>query len=203
MNNESTVFIADDDAAALRSLKWLLESVGLRVAASQNPQQLLESYDAEAPGCVVLDVRMPGMSGLELQEQLVTRGCRHPVVFVTGHGDVPSCSRAFKAGAYEFLEKPVNEQRLLEVVQAAVDADRKRRSCAVEVTDMHERRHQLTPREDEVLQLLLDGKSIKQIAHDLDVTFPTAARHRARVLDKMGVENEAILVRHMLASDAP
>ena len=129
MTEAPTIFIADDDQAALKSLQWLLESVGLRVVASSDAQTLLATYDPSVPGCIVLDVRMPGMSGLDLQEKLAAPHCQHPIIFVTGFGDVSSCSRAYKSGAFEFLEKPVNEQRLLEVVQAAVDADAQQRAC--------------------------------------------------------------------------
>ena len=200
MNDRPTVYVADDDPAALKSLEWLLESVGLDVNANASPQALFDQYDPHIPGCIVLDIRMPEMSGLEVQERLNALGCRHPVIFVTAHGDVPACSRAFKAGAFEFLEKPVNHHSLLDVVQRAIDVDAQRRSSAASMTAVERRRRLLTTREAEVLELMLDGKSIKQIASDLAVTFQTAARHRASVLHKMDAENDAVLVRKMLVS---
>ncbi len=198
--NQPTVFVVDDDAAALKSLRWLLESVDLRVVGYRSAQELLAEYDPGVPGCLVLDVRMPGMSGLELQDELVERDCRHPIIFVTGHGDVPTCSKAYRNGAFDFIEKPVNDQAIVDLVNQAVCADAARRSEHANRPDLTAQRSLLTPREQEVMDLLVDGKSVKQIAVELGVGFPTAARHRSRVLEKMQVGNDVELVRLVLAA---
>lgn len=195
-----TVFVVDDDAAALKSLRWLLESVHLHVEAFGSAQELLADYDPDAPGCLILDIRMPEMGGLELQEELLRRGCRHPIIFVTGHGDVPTCSTAYRRGAFDFVEKPVNDQAMVDLVNRAVAADAARRSQQAHHHDISAQRALLTPREQEVMDLLVAGKSVKQIAIELGVGFPTAARHRSRVLEKMGVENDVELVRLVLTA---
>ena len=120
---EPTVFLVDDDAAILDSFRWLLESDDLQVEAYCSAQELLAAYDPNAPGCLVLDIRMPGMSGLELQEELLQRGCQQPMIFVTGHGDVATCSMAYRRGAFDFVEKPVNDQAMVDLVNQAVSAD--------------------------------------------------------------------------------
>ena len=198
-SEQPTVFLVDDDAAALKSLRWLLESVDLRVESHRSARDLLEVYDPGVPGCLVVDVRMPGMSGLELQDELLGRGCTHPMIFVTGHGDVPSCSRAYRNGAFDFIEKPVNDQALVDLVHRAVSADAERRKQHANRPDVETLVATLTPREHQVMELLVKGKSVKQIAVELSVGFPTAARHRSRVLEKMGVGNDVELVRLLLA----
>jgi two-component system, LuxR family, response regulator FixJ len=198
--NQPTVFVVDDDAAALKSLRWLLESVNLRVEAYRSAQELLAAYDRAIPGCLVLDIRMPGMGGLELQEELIKRGCRHPIIFVTGHGDVPTCSRAYRRGAFDFIEKPVNDQTIVDLVNQAVCADAARRNKPGARSEISAQRARLTPREQEVMALLVEGRSVKQIAVELGVGFPTAARHRSRVLEKMEVNNDVALVRLVLAA---
>jgi two-component system, LuxR family, response regulator FixJ len=197
---QSTVFVVDDDAAALKSLRWLLESVDLRVAAYRSAQEFLAEYDPDVPGCLVLDIRMPGMSGLELQEELQGRRCGHPIIFVTGHGDVPTCSKAYRCGAFDFIEKPVNDQAIVDLVNRAVCADAARRRQQARRPNLAAHRGRLTPREQEVMDLLVAGKSVKQIAVELGVGFPTAARHRSRVLEKMQVGNDVELVRLVLAA---
>ena len=199
-NGQPTVFLVDDDADVLTSLSWLLESVDRRVAAYQSPQEFLNSYDPNVPGCLVLDIHMPGMSGLELQIELAGRGCRHPIIFVTGHGDIATCSKAFRGGAFDFIEKPVNDQALVELVNQAVSADAARRIERGNRPDFSAQQSRLTPREQEVMDLLVEGKSVKQIAVELGVGFPTAARHRSRVLEKMGVVNDVELVRMVLSA---
>jgi two-component system response regulator DctR len=198
--NQSTVFVVDDDAAALKSLRWLLESVDLRVEAYRSARELLAEYDPDVPGCLVLDIRMPGMSGLELQAELLKRGCRHPIIFVTGHGDVPTCSTAYRRGAFDFVEKPVNDQAIVDLVNQAVSADAARRRQHAGRPDLSAQRARLTPREQEVMDLLVEGRSVKQIAVELGVGFPTAARHRSRVLEKMNVGNDVELVRLVLSA---
>lgn len=199
-DDQPTVFLVDDDAAALKSLCWLLESANLRVEPYQSPQKLLAEYDPRRPGCLVLDVRMPSMDGLELQEELARIGCVHPIIFVTGHGDVPTCSRAYRGGAFDFIEKPVNDQAMVDLVHRAIATDRAHRAQQAGKPDISARRAQLTPRELEVMDLLVEGKSVKQIACELGVGFPTAARHRSRVLEKMEVDNDVELVRLVLSA---
>jgi FixJ family two-component response regulator len=194
-----TVFLVDDDAEMLKSLRWLLESVKLRVAAYQSGHELLADYDPEVPGCLVLDVCMPVISGLELQAELLKRNCQHPIVFITGHGDVPTCSEAYRRGAFDFIEKPVNDQVLIELVNRAIESDVARRSRQACRPVIASQRALLTPREQEVMDLLVEGKSVKQIAVELGVGFPTAARHRSRVLEKMNAENDVELVRMVLS----
>ena len=199
-DHRPTVFLVDDDAAVLKSVRWLLESVHLHVETFASAQQLLSAYDPEVPGCLVLDMRMPGMSGLELQEELLNRGCQHPMIFVTAHGDVPTCSRAYRGGAFDFLEKPVNDQALVDLVNRAVTEDARRRAQRASRTNITAQRAQLTPRELEVMDLIVAGRSVKQIAAELGVGFPTAARHRSHVLEKMQVANDVELVRLVLAA---
>jgi FixJ family two-component response regulator len=200
LDDRPTVLLVDDDAAVLKSVRWLLESVHLRVETFRSAQELLEVYDPEVPGCLVLDMRMPGMSGLELQEELLRHGCEHPVIFVTGHGDVPTCSRAYQRGAYHFLEKPVNDQTLVDLVNRAVAEDARRRAQRASRNGVSAQYAQLTPREREVMDLIVAGRSVKQIAAELGVGFPTAARHRSHVLEKMRVANDVELVRLVLAA---
>jgi FixJ family two-component response regulator len=194
------VFLVDDDVAALKSLRWLLESAQLSVEAYSSPQELLAAYDPLVPGCLVIDFRMPGMNGLELQQVLLERGCQHPIIFVTGYGDVPTCSRAYRQGAFDFIEKPVNDDAILDLVNRAIGVDAQRRiecSARLDIAGLLER---LTLREREVLDLLVDGRTVKQIAAELGVGFPTAARHRSRVLEKMHVTNDVELVRLLLSA---
>jgi FixJ family two-component response regulator len=197
--NPPTVFIVDDDPDMVASLGWLLDSDGLRVETFASAQELLDELHPDAPGCVLVDLRMPGVGGLELQDELTRRSCRHPVVFVTGHGDVPSCSRAYRNGAFDFLEKPVDEPLLLDVVHRALSVDSDRRAQQSIRPDLATLVTLLTPREQQVMDLLVEGKSVKQIAVELGVGFPTAARHRSRVLEKMQVHNDVELVRLVLA----
>lgn len=197
-DDRPTVLLVDDDAAVLKSVRWLLESVHLRVETFRSAHELLEEYDPDVPGCLVLDMRMPGMSGLELQEELLDRDCQHPVIFVTGHGDVPTCSRAYRRGAYDFLEKPVNDQALVDLVNRAVAEDARRRAERANRCDLTAQRAHLTPREREVMDLIIAGRSVKQIAAELGIGFPTAARHRSHVLEKMQVANDVELVRLVL-----
>lgn len=189
----------DDDRAVLGSLRWLFESNGLTVETFSSAEELLDQYDPDIPGCLVLDVRLPAMGGIELQEELTRRGGQHPVVFLTGHGDVATCAEAFRNGAFDFLEKPVDEAALLDAVDRAMVADSKRRQASCRRPDLAALVELLTPREQQVMDLLIEGKSVKQIAVELQVGFPTAARHRSRVLEKLQVHNDVELVRLVLA----
>ena len=195
MNLKPVVFLVDDDSEALNSLRYLLESDGLEVECFQFAQQFLEAYDPQRPACLVLDVRMPEMDGLALQERLGRLGEHLPIIFVTGHGDVPTAVQAMKGGAVDFLEKPVDDDVLLERVRQALAEDLQRLRREIEQRDIQLRIDALSPRESEVMQLLYDGKANKQVAAQLGISIQTAAKHRTRALSKMGVKNETELVR--------
>lgn len=195
---EPTVFIVDDDEAVRNSLKLLMRSVGLPAVAYASAQDFLAAYDRQQPGCVVLDVRMPGMSGLELQQVLNLRGATVPVIFVTGHGDIPMAVEAMQHGAFDFLQKPFRDQDLLDRIQRALERDRATRQQLKEMSHLRERLASLTPREREVLKLVTAGKPNKVIAADLGVSQRTVEIHRARVMEKMGATSLAQLVRMVL-----
>lgn len=202
--SEPTVFVVDDDAALCESLQWLLEAAGLRVQTFLSAEAFLAAGCASQPGCLVLDVRMPGMSGLDLHTKLIAENCPLPVIFMTGHGDVPTAIRAVRAGACEFLQKPVDDQVLVSAIRAALERDRRsrqRQSARREVLDGLRR---LTPREREVLRHVLKGDASKQIAAVLEIAEKTVEAHRKHIMDKLGVRNVADLVRVvMLAHEAP
>ena len=200
MTAEPTVFVVDDDPSFRRGLRRLIESVGLAVQTYANPQAFLDDYDPAGSGCLILDVRMPGESGLEVQERLLKDRIQLPVIFLTAYGDVPMTARAMKAGAVDFLEKPFNEQELLEAIQRAVDRDAHQRREHLHQEKVRERVARLTPREREVLQLVVAGKLNKQIAADLGTSEKTIKVHRARVMAKMQAESLAELV--VLAQNA-
>ncbi|MDP6556518.1 MAG: response regulator [Pirellulaceae bacterium] len=203
MHREPTVVLVDDDQSVRDALKWLIESVELRVDTYSSAADFLQSFDPRTPGCLVLDVRMPGMSGLELQENLAAHKCGLPVIIITGHADVAMCVRAFEGGAFAFLEKPVIQQDLLEQIQKAVEKDRKSRQESIPATDIDDRVSRLTPREREVMDLLVVGQSMKQIANRLQVSLPTCSKHRANVLDKLDVDNDVQLVRRVHSWKTP
>ena len=198
MRAETTVFVVDDDPGALRSMRWLLESAGLEVETHRNANEFLDQYDDERPGCLVLDVCMPGMDGLTLQETLLTRGVYLPIIYVTGFGDVPTSVRAMKLGAVDFLEKPVNDEELVSLVRRAIEQDVQRHALENGQREIRSRIKRLTPREREVMSGLLEGKPSKGIAAELCIGTKTALRHRARVLQKLGVQSEAELVRRFV-----
>ncbi len=194
MSDEPTVFVVDDDPGALRSLCWLLRQADVRVRSFSSGGEFLDAYRPEQAGCLVLDVRMPGMDGLKVQQALWERGAGLPVIFITAHGDVPTCARAFRGGAFDFLEKPVDDDMLLDHIYKAVarDAEQRRQGSAREFAA---RMSQLTLREKDVLDGLISGKSLKEIAIASNVTVQTIWRHRVSILEKMGVENSVELVR--------
>ncbi len=203
MQREPTVVLVDDDRSVRDALKWLIESVDFRVDAYASATEFLESFDPSVPGCLVLDVRMPGMSGLELQENLAAHQCGLPVIIITGHADVAMCIRAFAGGAFAFLEKPVNQQDLLEQVQKAVEQDQKNRQEPMPADAIDDRVSRLTPREREVMDMLVAGHSMKQIATKLQISLPTCSKHRSSVLEKLDVENDVQLVRRVHAWKTP
>jgi two-component system, LuxR family, response regulator FixJ len=195
---EPTVFVVDDDPGALTSMCWLIESAKFRVEGYQSPASFLAAFDPSRPGCLVLDIRMPQINGLEVQDRLNALSSRLPVIVLTGHGDVASCARAFKAGAFDFLEKPADGQRLVERIREALAKDSAQRSGGSINPEIARRLERLTAREREALDLLVRGFSVKRLASELTIDHRTAAKHRARVHEKMGVNNDAELVRMML-----
>ncbi len=195
MQTESTVFVVDDDPSVLRSLERLLRSVGYQVEAHASPRAFLERAPAEGPGCVVVDLRMPELGGLDLQEALAQRGFRLPLIFLTGHGDVPSSVRAMKGGAIDFLLKPCDDTDLLAAVERALAREAATRAERAEVEASRALFEALTPREREVCLLVARGLLNKQIAAELGTAEKTVKVHRGRVMEKLGVETVADLVR--------
>jgi two-component system, LuxR family, response regulator FixJ len=189
------VFIVDDDEAVRGSLRLLLKSVGLVPTALGSAREFLGKYDPAQPGCLVLDVRMPEMSGLELQEQLNLQGAVIPVIFITGHGDVPMAVEAMQAGAFDFLQKPFRDQDLIDRIQKALEKDRNNRLALGERSLIRERLESLTPRERQVLTLMSSGKPNKVMAAELGVSQRTVEIHRSRVMEKMAAASLAQLVR--------
>ncbi len=199
MNTQQpTVFVVDDDDAVRKSLRFLFKSLGLTADCYATAQDFLARYRPEQPGCLVLDVRMPGMSGLELQQALNLRGAMLPVIFITGHGDIPMAVEAMQHGAFDFLQKPFRDQDLLDRVQRALAKDAENRKAHRDVEQLRRRFAELTPREREVLQLLMAGKSNKVMAADLGLSQRTVEIHRARVMEKTGAHSIAQLVRMAL-----
>jgi FixJ family two-component response regulator len=197
-----TVVVVDDDEAVCSSLRLLMKSVGLAVETHESAADFLAAYNPTAPGCLVLDVRMPGMSGLELQEQLNLKGAIIPVIFVTGHGDVPMAVEAMQHGAFDFLQKPFRDQDLLDRIQRALASDRDNRAQLTQKDQIRARLESLTPREREVLQLMTRGRPNKLMAADLGLSQRTIEIHRARVMEKMNAASLAQLVRMTLELDA-
>jgi FixJ family two-component response regulator len=194
----ATVFVVDDDEAVRTSLRLLLKSVGLPVETFASAQEFLDQFDPDRAGCLVLDIRMPGMSGLELQQHLNDRHSIMPIVFITGHGDVPMAVEAMQAGAVDFIQKPFRDQDLIDRINRALEKDREMRSELRERDEIRRRMSQLTPREREVLELVTQGKANKVIAGDLNVSQRTVEIHRARVMEKMGANSLAHLVRMVI-----
>jgi FixJ family two-component response regulator len=196
------VFVVDDDAAVRDSLRMLLKSVGLPCEAFASGQDFLEGNRDDRPGCVVLDIRMPVMSGLELQARLNERHSIMPIIFITGHGDVPMAVEAMQAGAVDFIQKPFRDQDLLDRINQALDKDAGSRRLLAERNVIRKHLDSLTPREREVLDLVVAGKANKVIAGDLNLSQRTVEIHRARVMEKMGAHSLAHLVRMVIAVDS-
>ena len=192
---DATVFVVDDDEPMRQSLKNLIRSVGLRVEAFASAQDFLRSKLPNVPGCLVLDVRLPGLSGLDLQKQMADAGIEIPIIFITGHGDIPMTVRAMKAGAVEFLTKPFRDQDLLDAIRQALERDRKAREQRAEIAELRSRFDSLTPREREVMGLVVTGLLNKQIAGELGTSETTVKIHRHQVMEKMGAGSLAELVR--------
>jgi len=191
----AVVFVVDDDESMRRSVSALLRSVGLESMVFTSPHEFMRAERPDVPGCLVLDVRLPGMSGLSFQEQLTKAGVALPVIFITGHGDVPMTARAMKAGAVEFLTKPFDDQVLLDAVHAAIERDRARRRDVTQVAQLQGRYRALTERERQVLELVVAGQLNKQIAAILGLSVVTVKVHRAQVMRKMVAKSIVDLVR--------
>jgi len=198
-----TVFVVDDDDAVRNSLRLLLKSAGIATEVAASAQEFLSSYDTSHPGCLVLDVRMPGMSGLEMQHELNMRGAAIPVIFITGHGDIPMAVEAMQHGAFDFLQKPFRDQDLLDRVQRALARDTEYRARLRQTDKIRERLASLSPREREVLDLVSQGKANKMVAGDLGVSQRTVEIHRAHVMQKMDAGSLAELVRMMMTVAPP
>jgi len=200
MNTEPTVFIVDDDREVREAIGLLMESVGLAARSYDSAREYLDAFDPALPGCLILDVRMKGMSGLDLQQRLQSEKLFPPIIVITGHGDVPMAVRAVKAGAVDFIEKPFNDQVLLDAVHRAFEQDAEQRGQATRHADIQDRLQRLTPREREILGQVVAGKRNKIIAVDLGISQSTVEAHRAKVMEKMGAQNLSELMRMMLLS---
>jgi FixJ family two-component response regulator len=193
--SDSTIAIVDDDQSAREGLSSLIRSVGLRVETFASAQEFLSRSGAEPPSCLVLDLQMPGLSGLDLQKQMAEAGMEIPIVFLTGHGDIPASVRAMKAGAVEFLTKPFEEQELLRAIEEAIGRDRLGRERQAHLRDLRDRYGSLTAREQQVMQQVVSGLLNKQIAAALEITEFTVKIHRGQVMRKMRADSVAELVR--------
>jgi two-component system, LuxR family, response regulator FixJ len=197
----ATVFIVDDEEAVRDSIAMLLRSVRLKTRCFADAAEFLALYRADEPGCLVLDVRMPRMSGLELQHELNRRGWTLPLIFITGHGDVPMAVEAMRAGALDFLQKPFKDDELIRRVQKALEQDRSERETLRELDELKQRYGQLTPREREIARRVAAGEANKAIALELELSDRTVELHRAHAMQKMGARNLAQLVQMLMRVD--
>ncbi len=193
--SDSIVFVVDDDPAVRDSLQWLLSSVDMKVETFASAQEFMMAYDPLQLGCVLVDVRMPGMSGLELQEELTARGTNLPVIVITGHSDVQMAVRAMKAGAFDFIEKPFNDQSLLDLVQKAIDENKATAQMRSEQEEIRQRFDLLSPRERQVLEQIVAGEPNKRIAFNLGLSEKTVEAHRAKVMEKTRAGSLAELIK--------
>jgi FixJ family two-component response regulator len=201
---ESIVYVVDDDASSRQSLEFLIRASGYAVRAFSSSKDFLASARPEIPACLVLDVRMPGLTGLQLQGELAKRGVRLPIIFITGHGDIPMSVQAMKAGAMEFLTKPFREDNILKAITLAIDRDRVAHRERLEMAELRRRHARLTPREREVMASVVTGLLNKQVAAELGASEKTIKAHRAKVMQKMEAASLADLVRmsEKLVADA-
>lgn len=197
--NQCTIFIVDDDEAVRDSLRWLLEANGYQVECFASAEAFLNSFDEEQLSVLIVDVRMPGMSGLELQEALIERNINTPMVFITGHGDVPMAVSTMKKGAIDFLEKPFNEAELRKIVARMIDTAIEQREKEIARRNHEEILGRLTAREQQVLERIVAGRLNKQIAGDLDISIKTVEAHRANIMEKLEVTTVADLMKIALA----
>ncbi len=202
-DSPQTVIVVDDDDAVRNSLRLLLKSAGIHAEVAESAREYLGRFDANQGGCLLLDVRMPGMSGLELQQELNMRGATIPVIFITGNGDIPMAVEAMQHGAFDFLQKPFRDQDLLDRVQRALARDTENRTRLRHTDRIRERLASLSPREREVLELVTQGKANKLVASDLGVSQRTVEIHRAHVMQKMEASSLAELVRMMMTVAPP
>ena len=197
-----TVFLVDDDPGALRSLSFLIQSDGLHVESFQSPREFLTQFKLDRSGCLVADVRMPEMTGLDLQQLLRERGSQLPIIFLTAHGDLAACRRAFRDGAVDFLEKTqLDDQALLDLIRTSLARDAAARKASRGSPDLSSLMSSLTEREREVMDRLVAGRTVKQIATEFEVSIQTIAKHRGKLLEKLKVENDIELVRLILGAD--
>jgi FixJ family two-component response regulator len=192
---ESIVFVIDDDPSVRRAIRRLIGSVGLQVELFGSAQEFLRSKRPDSPSCIVLDIRLPGISGLDFQRALAEANIHIPIIFITAHGDIPMTVRAMKAGAVEFLTKPFRDQDLLDAIQVALEQDRAKRQQQEEMATLRQRWESLTPREREVLPLVVSGLLNKQIAGEIGTSETTVKVHRGQLMRKMGADSLAELVR--------
>lgn len=194
-DEQESVFIVDDDAAVRDSLSLLLKSVGIKSSAFSSGDEFLDAYQPDWAGCILLDIRMPGISGMEVQRRLVERDCTLPIIFITGHGDIPMAVEAMHLGAHDFVQKPFHDQELLDRIQIALNANREQQDDIELKRSVKDRYESLTPREAEVMGAVVKGHANKVIAMDLDLSQRTVEIHRARVMEKMQVRSLAELVK--------
>ena len=198
MDSQQIVYVVEDDEAVRDSLEMMLVSMEYTVKTFPAANAFLDEYDESMAGCIVLDIRMPGMDGMELQKTLNTRHSILPIIFVTGHGDVPMAVEAMQQGAIDFIQKPYREQELLEKIKAALALDAEQRSSLIEKKEIQHKLDELTPREQEIMTMIVDGHANKVIAIDLDISQRTVEIHRSRVMHKMGTHSLAHLVRMIM-----
>ena len=199
MSNEQTVFIVDDDPAVRDALSWMIGTLQHPVETFDSAQAFLNAYDSEKPGCLVLDVRLPGMSGLQLQQKLKTENIQLPVIIITGHGDVPMAVRAMQNGAVNFFEKPFRDQEVLDCIQDALQQDAALREDTESHKEVLERIKTLTPREKELMKLMVKGDANKVIATTCGISVKTVEVHRARIMSKMQARSLPALVRDVMS----
>ena len=195
------VYIVDDDPDVREATSFLVTTAGYPAESFETPEELLQRVDRDCAGCLILDVRLPGMNGLELQRELAEREIRMPIIFITGHGDIPMAVEAVNAGALDFLEKPFDNDSLLARVEEAIVADQERRTREAASADIDQRLERLTPRERQVMEGILAGKLNKVIGYELDMSTRTVEVHRGRILDKLGARNAPEMVRLVLAGN--
>ena len=192
------VYVVDDDADMRRSLRWLIESIGVAVEDFESAESFLAQDPLARQGCLVLDVRMPGMGGIQLLEHLKSQGSTLPVIMFTGHGEIPMAVQTLKYGAFDFLEKPASHQVILDRIQSALALDHRIRLKMAEKTEMEQRVRRLTQRENEILNRLIEGLSAREIALSLAISERTVEKHRERLIDKLGAKNQVDLVRRIV-----
>jgi RNA polymerase sigma factor (sigma-70 family) len=198
--NEATVFVVDDDSSTRELLAWLMKRHGLRTEVFPDARTFLKSYKSEMPGCLVVDLNMPGMSGLELQQYLKEHGVQLPVIFISGRADVPKAVKAVREGAIDFIEKPFDYRRVVSLVEEGIKRDADTRAGSERRRQCTERLAQLTQREREVLELVVAGRMNREIAEKLDISIKTVEAHRAKIMEKLDVNSVAELVQATLAA---